>query len=54
MLNLYAVVRAGSFSRLAVDTPSLCEYYDLYGPNKLQHLSLRLSAPHISDLVVKS
>ena len=33
MLNLYVVNRAGSFSRHAVDMPSLCEYHDLYGVN---------------------
>ena len=35
MLNLYVVNRAGSFSRHAVDMPSLCEYYDLYATNVL-------------------
>ena len=29
MLNLYVVIRAGSFSRHVVDMASLCEYYDL-------------------------
>ena len=33
MLNLYVVICAGSFSHHAVDMPSLCEYYDLYGFN---------------------
>ena len=40
MLNLYVVIRAGSFSRHAVDMPSLCEYYDLYG-KYLAKLTLR-------------
>ena len=31
MFNLYVVMRAGSFSRDAVDMPSLREYYYLYG-----------------------
>ena len=33
MLNLYVVIRAGSFSRHAVDMLSLCVYQDLYGIN---------------------
>ena len=31
ILNLYVLVCAGSFSHHAVDTPSLCGYYNLYG-----------------------
>ena len=30
MLNLYVVVRAGSFLCRALAVHSLCEYYDLY------------------------
>ena len=31
MLDLYVVIRAGSFSRHAVDMHSLCAYYELHG-----------------------
>ena len=33
VLDLYVLVRAGSFSRHAVDMRSQCGYYDIYGYN---------------------
>ena len=52
MLNLYVVIRAGSFSRHAVDMPSLCEYYDLYGcsRNWTQDLSVRADLANYSTI----
>ena len=34
MINLYVVICAGSFLRHAVNIPSLCVYFDLYGTNR--------------------
>ena len=46
MLTLFVVIRAGSFSRHAVDMPSLCEYYARYAFNVLAYNQLKiLSSP---------
>ena len=54
MLNLYVVNRAGSFSRHAVDMPSLCEYYDLYGWEVKNIACSSRIKPLMSFLILKS